>query len=127
VRQSTAIWAVQQPSAIATAPLDEPEGYRDGGDHGDNEDGGCHRTNLSVSKSKPSAPVRPSIAARAGVFAKEFLQPCAGIRSAISEPLSSQARAATSVGIYWELILGLAFRSAASACRTGVLNHAVMQ
>jgi hypothetical protein len=41
----------QQPSAIATAPLDEPDGYRDGGDHGDTEqDRGCHRTNLSVSK-----------------------------------------------------------------------------
>ena len=58
---------VQQPSAIATAPLDEPDGKPDGGDHADAEqDGGCHRTNLSVSKSKLviSAPVRPSIAAR---------------------------------------------------------------
>jgi hypothetical protein len=51
VRQSTARWAVQQPSAIATAPLDEPDSYRDGGHHGDNEqDLGCHRTNLSASK-----------------------------------------------------------------------------
>ncbi len=51
---------VRQPSAIATAPLDEPEGYRDGGDHGDDEqDLGCYRTNLSSTKQAchgPSAP-----------------------------------------------------------------------
>ena len=41
----------EQPSAIATVPLDEPDSYRDGGHHGDNEqDLACHRTNLSASK-----------------------------------------------------------------------------
>ena len=45
--------AVQKPSAIAAAPLDEQQGQSDGGEHDDAEhDGGCHRTNLSVSRSK---------------------------------------------------------------------------
>ena len=36
----TLLGPAQQPSAIATAPLDEPDGYRDGGDHGDAEQDG---------------------------------------------------------------------------------------
>ena len=36
-----------QTSAIATASLDEPEGYRDGGNDGPDEQDVCHPSNLS--------------------------------------------------------------------------------